>query len=319
LRVSDHDPGHLLDIGLPFVFLVIAFIATNWRKILRKITSGTAGDWTTASAKIEVVSAVEQLREGRYGDEITGYLATLTYFYRNPELQMGEYTRFFPLKASAQAWADQFKDRQVVIHVNPRDLTDSVLMDADLEGLSPAAAPSLEDAVRMEQLPRLKPGYLMLSGLSEIVALGGLCMSLAALWTSIRMGTLAWPHWVVWTGVAMLAFNLASVWLVTYRAEDSNSYRAFIYGYKLWCPAWMRWGVNISGVLVFVLGLAMKIQRDLPAGVQSLLLQVAPHIQYLVACFGFLSTGAVHVAILRSQELTRTEPSGASTEDAASN
>jgi len=45
------------------VFLVIAFIATNWRKILRKITSGTAGDWTTASAKIEVVSAVEQLRE----------------------------------------------------------------------------------------------------------------------------------------------------------------------------------------------------------------------------------------------------------------
>jgi len=25
-------------------------------------------------------------------------------------------------------------------------------MDADLEGLSPAAAPSLEDAVRMEQL-----------------------------------------------------------------------------------------------------------------------------------------------------------------------
>jgi len=45
----------------------------------------------------------------------------------------------------------------VVIHVNPRDLTDSVLMDADLEGLSPAAAPSLEDAVRMEQLPRLKP------------------------------------------------------------------------------------------------------------------------------------------------------------------
>ena len=87
---------------------------------------------STASAKIEVVSAVEQLREGRYGDEITGYLATLTYFYRNPELQMGEYTRFFPLKASAQAWADQFKDRQVVIHVNPRDLTDSVLMDACL-------------------------------------------------------------------------------------------------------------------------------------------------------------------------------------------
>jgi len=119
-------------------------------------------------------------------------------------------------------------------------------------------------------------------------------------------------------GVAMLAFNLASVWLVTYRAEDSNSYRAFIYGYKLWCPAWMRWGVNISGVLVFVLGLAMKIQRDLPAGVQSCCCRW----RRIFNTGGILwipkhGSGACRHSALAGVDAK--EPSGASTEDAASN
>lgn len=303
-----HILGRLLQepgLTLPFLILVIGYIFRNGRKLLRRVTSGAARDWPTVSAKIEVVSAVEQLREGRYSDQTTGFLATLTYFYRNPELQMGEYTRMFPLQASAQFWAEQFKDRQVVVHINPKDPTDSALLDADLEGLTPAAAPSLEEAVRLEKLPRLKRGYLLLSGIAEIIALAGLSLSAAGLWMSVRTGTVPWPRWLFWTGAAMLAFNFASVWLVTLRAEDSHSYKAFLYGYTLWCPAWMRWGVNITSALVGAMWVALAIGPDLPSGAQAVMARMGPHTYYLWGCWGFLTTGAVHTAILRSQELTR--------------
>jgi hypothetical protein len=268
------------------------------------MTSGNERDWPVTSAKIEVVSVIEQIREDQYSTEATGYLATLSYFFRDAELQMGEYTRRFPLQASAQHWAEQFKDRQVVVHVNPRDRTDSVLLDEDLEGLTPAAPPSLDEAIRMEKLPLLKRRYLVLSGLSKLLALTGLGLSTIALWTSISTGAVHWPSWLFWMSGAMLAFTAASVWVVSYRAEDSSSYQAFLHAYTVWCPAWMRWSVRISGAFLAVLWFAEGIRADLPAEAQTLLLRILPHSLYLFGCWGFLTSAATHTAILRSQELT---------------
>jgi hypothetical protein len=60
------------------------------------------------------------------------YRATLTYFYRTPELQMGEYSRLFTDKEEAQAWAASYKGENVMVHVNPRDTTKSALRKEEL-------------------------------------------------------------------------------------------------------------------------------------------------------------------------------------------
>jgi hypothetical protein len=73
-----------------------------------------------------------QTEQGRYGERIVGYLATLTYFYRNPELQMGEYSRMFDEEKEAQDWVAPYKGRPVIVHVDPRDPSQSVLRKEEL-------------------------------------------------------------------------------------------------------------------------------------------------------------------------------------------
>jgi hypothetical protein len=90
------------------------------------------GDWPPFMAVVDVVSVVVQTENGRYGERIVGYLATLTYFYRNPELQMGEYSRMFDREEEAQAWAASYKGRTVTVHVDPRDVSRSVLRKEEL-------------------------------------------------------------------------------------------------------------------------------------------------------------------------------------------
>jgi len=100
----------------------------QWRERVR------GRDWPTISAMVDVVSVVPQTMQGKGGESIVGYLATLTYFYRNPELQMGECCRMFDPddEADAQAWAASYKGQTVMVHVDPRDPSRSVLEKEDI-------------------------------------------------------------------------------------------------------------------------------------------------------------------------------------------
>jgi len=132
--------GILMRGGLPgryefLLFLAImAFsIAASYRRFFFQWLEGIRGrDWATISAVIDVVSVVQQIEHTRSGERVAGYLATLTYFYRNPELQMGEYSRMFGEEAEAQAWTASYKGRNVMVHVDPRDPTHSVLRSEEL-------------------------------------------------------------------------------------------------------------------------------------------------------------------------------------------
>jgi hypothetical protein len=109
---------------------IISVVASQWRFLIQWLRSIRGGDWPTMTAIIDIVSIVEQ--RGGKGNEIIGYLATLTYFYRNPELQTGEYSRMFQQEEEAQAWAASYKGSTVTIHVDPRDPSRSVLRKQEL-------------------------------------------------------------------------------------------------------------------------------------------------------------------------------------------
>src|SRR5580698_2795371 len=98
-------------------------------------------DWGPVSAVVDVVSVVEQTEQTRYGERTIGFLATLTYFYRNPDLQMGEFCRMFDREVEANQWTAQLKGRNVLVHVDPRDPSRSVLRPDELGAIMIPGSP----------------------------------------------------------------------------------------------------------------------------------------------------------------------------------
>jgi hypothetical protein len=127
----DWYPGRIL-LATLLAIVVISLAASYWRFFAQRLRGIRGRDWTSISALIDVVTVVVQKEPSRYGEVIVGYLATLTYFYRNPDLQMGEYSRMFNDNEGAQAWAASYKGRTVNVHVDPRDPSNSVLRKEEL-------------------------------------------------------------------------------------------------------------------------------------------------------------------------------------------
>ena len=110
----------------------ISIAARYWRFVPQWLNGIRGRDWPTVSAVIDVVSVVKQTEQRRGGEYVVGYLATLTYFYRNPELQMGEYSRMIDTEGEANEWAASYKGRTVMVHVDPHDPSSSVLRKEEL-------------------------------------------------------------------------------------------------------------------------------------------------------------------------------------------
>ncbi|HLY41506.1 MAG TPA: DUF3592 domain-containing protein [Terracidiphilus sp.] len=111
------------------LFIGIVMLVAIFRAILGTWIKRTRGRrWPTVSANIDIVSVADVTDDARY----PSYLATLTYLYRNPEQQMGDYSRRFGNKDDAQVWANSYKGETVKVHVDPRDPTRSVLREEDL-------------------------------------------------------------------------------------------------------------------------------------------------------------------------------------------
>jgi hypothetical protein len=116
-----------------FIAIVAVVVVTRYGRFIPQWLNGIRGrDWAAISAVIDVVSVIPQTVQDRGGERVIGYIATLTYFYRNPELQMGEYSRMLDTEEEAQAWAASYKGRTVMVHVDPRDPTNSVLRKEEL-------------------------------------------------------------------------------------------------------------------------------------------------------------------------------------------
>jgi Protein of unknown function (DUF3592) len=123
-------------------FEVILFLLIAGTMLLVAICWGAVEDWDkrtrgrnwpTVSAVIDVVNVTfMQDNFPRYALDSSHYKATLTYAYRYPEQQMGDYSRSFGNEDDAKAWANSYKGETVTVHVDPRDPTRSVLREEDL-------------------------------------------------------------------------------------------------------------------------------------------------------------------------------------------
>lgn len=136
-RVADTTMHAFINFWYRIAFVLAlsaAMIASRYWRFFVQWMNGIRGrDWAKVSAVIDVVSVVQQTAQGRYGEYVVGYLGTLTYFYRNPELQSGDYSRMFGQESEAQAWAASYKGRTVMVHVNRRDPSRSVLRKEELK------------------------------------------------------------------------------------------------------------------------------------------------------------------------------------------
>jgi hypothetical protein len=133
LRGSTNDPFiYLMIVALGIIIGSISFAYQRWGLFTQWLTGISGRDWPQVSAVVDVVTVVRQMEQTHDTERTIGYLATLTYFYHNPDLQIGEYSRMIDDEPEAQSWADSYKGNTVKVHVDPRDPSRSVLREEDL-------------------------------------------------------------------------------------------------------------------------------------------------------------------------------------------
>jgi hypothetical protein len=297
------QPGLVILAGV-----VVAVAARSWQKKWQKgQRSRAALNWPTVTATIQVATATNY----ELVNKPPFYVATLTYFYRNPDLQMGDFKRNFGSKDQAKAWAAQFKGRTVPVHVNPRDPTDSVLLDRDVAGSDFAMhAPMKVGGPALDEMPQvISQTFRLICGLAEIAGLAGLATSAVLLALNIAMHGKLRPYAYFWIGGVLLGVCLASVIMVQIQLRRTEEGRWLLKSYKRWCPGWMRWSLNLTGgsvafkPLFHLLNLVHLIAPHSSHWMNQPWAQaLAPYVPYAIGGWLFFIVTAFHAALLRSQE-----------------
>lgn len=289
--------------------LVILFVVALrwWKKRKARARLREAANWPTVTATIDVAAILKNTTP----DAKDRLAASLTYFYRNPELQMGEYKRPFGGIAGAKQWAAQFKGRTVPVHVNPDDPTDSVLLESDLAGSDFGVyAPLKAEATAFDPMPQvLSPTFRLVCGLAEIAGLAGLATSVVMLGVNLAMHGKLRPYGYYWIGGILLGVCLAAAIAVQIQLGRTEEGRWLLHSYKRWCPEWMRWSLNLTGGTVaakplwHMLFLFNLISPSSSHWTHSAWAQaLAPYVIYAIGCWLFFVITAFHAALLRSQE-----------------
>lgn len=302
------EPG----IYIPALVVVAGTFTGAERRIRSGIRARQVSHWPVLPAVIDVVSVVERIVSEKHSGRV--YFGTLTYFYRNPELQMGEFERVFPSRAEARQWVDQFKGRSVLVHVNPADSTDSVLRRVDLDGLElhrPSrnlAAPMAINGLNCEDDVReaLGPSYRLICGLAELVGMAGLATSAVMLTFSFAIGERLHPAGYYWTCGPMLILAVLAALVLYLHLGRTEQGRHLLRTYTRWAPAWLRWSLKgTSSFFALILPVLHLTRGFLVPIVRPWMHGLMPHLPYLIGSWVFVVITAFFAAVLRSQELVR--------------
>jgi Protein of unknown function (DUF3592) len=111
----------------------------GWPDLVKWWEEKWARDWPTVPAVIDLVTTATWAQDeplaggGPPTPTIYEHKALLTYSYRNPEPQSGDYSRSFGSEDDAKDWADSCKGLKVMVRVDPRDPARSVLRAEDID------------------------------------------------------------------------------------------------------------------------------------------------------------------------------------------
>lgn len=295
---------------------VILFLAAmRWRKKRKsRVRQRTATNWPIVTATIDVAAVMQHVApeaDQRLPDARQPFVVSLTYFYRNPELQIGEYRRAFATKEQARRWAAQFKGRTVPVHVNPHDPTDSVLLESDLAGSDLAMyAPMTVGAAELDTMPQvISPVFRLVCGVAEIAGLAGLATSVVMLGVNLGLHGKLSPHGYYWAGGILFAICAMAAVAVQINLMRTEEGRWLLHSYKRWCPEWMRWSVNLTGgsaaaaPFFHLLNFLHLLHPGSSHWMHSAWAQaLAPYLPYAIGGWLFFVFTAFHAALLRSQE-----------------
>ena len=270
------------------------------RALRRRLRKLFKQHWPEVPARIEVVSVFDLPEPSHF---IKTYVGILTYFYRNPDLHTGDYKAEFDTESQAQWWVQQFKGRRVNVRVNPRNLDDSVLLQlpfvpARKIGQRVPALP-VRHAPRPVKVEPLSPGQRTLAEYSQLVSMAGLGATLVVLCLSIATGTRTRSQALWWLGGALLAAMLVSLVALSIRVTKKHSFRTLKRFYALWSPARTRRVLALTGPVLAVVFLLSIDRTQIPAQRRAMF---GTHLPYFAAAWGFLTSWAMHTAILRSQQ-----------------
>jgi hypothetical protein len=131
--------------GVEIVLVVVAVVAVMlvadcWHMLDNWIERIGDRNWLTVSAVIKMVSVTfvtGDLPPVEANTNHGSYLATLTYVYHNPELQMGECGRRFANEDEAQAWANSYLGSTVTVRIDRRNPARSELREEHLSAAHP--------------------------------------------------------------------------------------------------------------------------------------------------------------------------------------
>ena len=123
-----------------FVLVVIGSTVSSWQFIAQRWAGYRGRNWPAVSALVDLVSVQRREEYRSRGGPIITWVALLTYVYRNPDLQTGDYDRSFGNQDEANDWANALKGCTVTVHVDPKDPSHSVLRKADLDQAVSASA-----------------------------------------------------------------------------------------------------------------------------------------------------------------------------------
>lgn len=114
------------------IVCVVAGTASSWQFVIQWLNGVRGRNWPTVAAVVDLVN-VQKRVESTGRSTYVSYVAMLTYAYRNPELQTGDYDKSFSDEDEAEAWANSYKGCTVKVHVDPCDPSRSVLRKEDLD------------------------------------------------------------------------------------------------------------------------------------------------------------------------------------------
>ena len=88
-------------------------------------------NWPKVPATIDNATVVAKTEESDYDANAWGYLVTVTYSYRYPDMHIKGCSRMFEYEEVANTWVKSRKGKIIYVRVNPRDPSQSEICEED--------------------------------------------------------------------------------------------------------------------------------------------------------------------------------------------